>query len=91
MHHLDRGTEDGSAEVGSGVHESSLEAVGPRGEVSVLWNDRHFVLVVGNDLSEFGLDEFRAGRLVTKALENASGVVETTLHDEETGRFWKPK
>ena len=47
--------------------------------------------MVGNDFGEFGLNEFRAGRLVTKTFENASGIIETTLHDEEAGRFWKPE
>lgn len=91
LHHLDTRSEDGSAKVGSWVGQSSLEAVCPRGEVAVLGDNRHLVLVVGDDLGEFGLYELRAGRLVTKSLENSCGVVETALHDEEARGLWEPE
>ncbi len=56
LHHLQGGTEDRAAEVGAGLAEAALEAVGPGGEVAALGDDAHLIFVVGNDLSQFLLD-----------------------------------
>ena len=63
LHHLHEYAEHGSANVAAAVLERSLEAVGPAAEVSRAWDDGHFVLVVGNNLSKLGLDELRFYRL----------------------------
>lgn len=90
LHHLHAGSENRTPEVGSSVPERASEAVCPRCEVSTLRDDGHLVLMIGNDFSKLGLDELGAGRLVTKALENNSCFIKTTLHDEITWRLWKP-
>lgn len=91
LHHLERCSQDSSAEVGGGVAERTLEAVGPAGEVSVLRNDGHFVLVVGNDFSKLSLNKLGSSRLITKTLKDTSGVFELSLLDVVTWGLWEPE
>jgi len=57
LHHLQRGTEDGAAEVGGRVQEGSAETVGPAGEVAGLGDHAELVFVVGDYFGEFFLHQ----------------------------------
>lgn len=87
LHHLKGSTEDSSAEVGTRVAETSLEAVGPGAEVTGLRNHRHLVLMVGNDLSEFLLDVFTTLWFTSETSKVDGGPVEITLLDEISWGF----
>ena len=89
LHHLKRCTEDGSAQIGRWVPKTTLEAVVPGAEVTTLWDDRHLVLVVGNDFSQFLLDVFGSLRLATKTGKDLGGLLEVALLDEVTWGFWE--
>merc|ERR1712023_152369 len=57
LHHLERGTENGLAEVGVGLEERTLEAVGPSSEPATSRDKLTLVLLVGNDLGKFEFDQ----------------------------------
>lgn len=65
LHHLHEYTKNGTAEVGRWLADRSREARCPRSKIAGLGDNGHFVLVVGNDLSEFVLDVFRIDRAAT--------------------------
>lgn len=89
LHHLERSTQDGSAEIGAGVEKSTLEAVEPGAEVTILWDDGHFVLVVGNNLSEFLLDVVGSLGLATETGQDLSSLLEVALLYEVTWGLWE--
>jgi hypothetical protein len=60
LHHLEGGSEDGSAQVGRWVSETALEAVQPSSKVTRVWDNGQFVLVICDDFSQFLLDVFGA-------------------------------
>ena len=91
LHHLQASTEDGSAEVAGGVPETTLEAVCPAREITVLGDDGHLILVVGDNFSEFGLNKLRASRLVTKSFKNSGSLVQLALHDKVSRGLRQPK
>lgn len=84
LHHLQGGTEDRAAKVGAGLEERALEAVQPGGDVAVLGNDGHLVLVVGNNFSKFLLDVLRVAGLVANTSEHDGGLLDVALLDEVT-------
>ncbi len=84
---LEGGAEDGAAEVGRGLPQGALEAVGPRGEVAALGDDAHLVLVVGHDLGQLELDVLGLLGLAAHAGEHGGGLFELTVDDEEAGRL----
>jgi len=87
LHHLNRGTENNTTEVGAGVAETTREASGPRREVATLGGELHLVLVVGDNLGKFLLDVGRLGGLTTNTSEGARSVIETPTLDVPPGRF----
>lgn len=87
LHHLHTDTQDGTALVGGGVGELSLEARHPGTEVARLRNDRHFVLVVGDDLGKFILDVLGVEGLATHAAESVGSLVELAFLDPVTRRL----
>ena len=86
---LKRGTENGTAQVRGRLSESTLEAIGPRGEVSVLGNDVHLIFVVGDDFGKFLLDVLGLGGLSADTGQDSSGFVELTLDNEVSWRLWE--
>lgn len=89
LHHLKRGTEDGTTEVAVGVEDVATEAVEPGLEVATRRHQALLVLVVGLDLVELVLDKLGVLGLVTDAGEHLAGAVLAALADEETGRLGK--
>ena len=93
LHHLKGGTEDGLAEVGVGLEERTLEAVGPAGQPATSGGQLALVLLVGNDLSKLEVNHgtevlsIRAGRVNTANLhQRLPGLVGLSTLDEVTGR-----
>lgn len=83
LENIQRGAQDGSAEVRVGLEERALETVQPATEVTGLRDDRHLVLVVGNDLRELVLDVFRLDGVPTKSRKHTSRkTARTSVHDE---------
>lgn len=86
LHHLERSTKDGLAEVGVGLEERTLEAVGPRSEPGGGGDELALVLLVGDDLGKFNLDVLRVLGLTTKTGEGIRRLGELALLDEITRR-----
>ena len=93
LHHLKRGTEDGLAEVGVGLPERTLEAVGPAGQPATSGGQLALELLVGNDLSELEVNHgtevlsIRLGGVDTANLQQClPGLVGLSTLDEITGR-----
>jgi hypothetical protein len=89
LHHLERGTEDGSSEVGSRVAETTRETSRPGVNVSVLGDELGLVFVVGDDLGEFLLDVGRFLGLATDSGKRSGGVIESATLDKPSWRFGK--
>lgn len=69
---IQRSTENGTAEVRASLEERSGEAVGPATKVATLRDNRHLILVVGNDLRELILDVLGVDGVSTKSGEHTS-------------------
>lgn len=91
LHHLHRGTEDGSSQVGSRVPEGTRETLGPTGKVTTGRDQSGLELIVGNDLSQFRFNVERVGGLVTDTGENGAGSVVHSLLDKVSGRLGQPE
>lgn len=89
LHHLKRSTEDSSAEVRLGVPEATLEAVGPAAEPGGVGNDLALVLLVGDNLSNFGLDKLGVLGLTTDTGEGVDSIFNAATLDEESRRVGK--
>ena len=87
MHHLQRGAEDCEAQVAVGLPEGAREAVCPALEVSSVRDHLELVLVVGNDLGQFLLDELGVARLTTKPGQDIRRLVELAPLYKVSGRF----
>lgn len=87
LHHLERGTEDGAAEVGAGVEDRSGEAGSPRGEPRTGGDGGSLDLGVGDNLGKLDFDELRVSGLSTKTDEDVASILELALLDEVTGRI----
>ena len=89
LHHLERSTKNGAADVAASLPERASEAIEPAGPVTCDMNDRLFMLVIGNDLGEFGSDVLRVHGLATKSREHDTGIVNLVFLDKVTGRLGK--
>jgi len=87
LHHLKGNTKDGSAEVGRWVGETAGKASKPRAKVAGLRNDRHLILVVGDDFGQFLLDVLRSFWLTTELGQDVDCLVEVSLLDKVTRRL----
>lgn len=68
------------------MRKTTLEAVGPAAEPAGGWDKLSLVLLVGNDLSDLGLDILRVGWLTTESLESVSGsFYVASLHEVSWG------
>jgi hypothetical protein len=82
LHHLERGSENGLAEVGVGLEDGTGEAVSPRADPVGVGDNLTFVLGVGDNLGKLGLDVLGVSGLSSKAGESTTGSLNTTLLDE---------
>lgn len=89
LHHLKRSAENRAAQVGVGRAEAAAEAVKPGVKVVALRNDLELVLMVGDDLSKFLLDELGVNWLASKPGEHVRSEVELATLDEVTRRLWE--
>jgi hypothetical protein len=85
LHHLKRGTKDGTAQVGLLLPERTSEAVLPASEPASVGDDAALVFLIGNNLSNFGLDVFGVAGLAPESAKSVDGIVDTALLDEVTG------
>lgn len=67
LHHLKRGTEDGSSQVRLLVAQGTAEAVCPAAEPACGGNDLSLVLFIGNDLGKLSLDVLGLDRLTSQS------------------------
>jgi hypothetical protein len=86
LHHLNGGTKDSAAEVGLGLPEAALEAVGPAAEPGGRGDKSTLVLLVGDNLSKLTLDVNRVLRLTTDARERVDSTGNVALLDVVTRR-----
>jgi hypothetical protein len=89
LHHLQGSSEDRAAEIGAGLSETALEAVGPWREVAALGDDAHLIFMVGNDLSQFLLDVLRVLGLAANTWQDSSCLLKLSVDDEVSGGFWE--
>ena len=87
LHHLERCTQDCTANVALLFEQGTGEAIDPRCEVAALGNHLQFVFVIGDDLSELGLHEFRIAGLATQTTEHIGSSINLASLDEVAGRF----
>ena len=87
LHHLQGSSENGSAQVAARLPQAAREAIEPAIEVAALRDDLHLVLVVGNDLGQFLLDQLRLARLSTESRQHLGGLVEVAALDKVPWRF----
>lgn len=87
LHHLQRGTQDSTAEIAVRREEAAAEAIPPAEEVSSLGNGLQFVFVVGNDFSDLLTDVLGIHRLATDTGQNLRRLLKPTLLDEVARRF----
>lgn len=91
LHHLQRGTQNGTTKVAVGVEDASTEAVVPADKVSTAGDYLHFVLVVGNNFTQLLLNIIRVLGLIANTGQRGSGLVELALLDKVTRRFGQEK
>jgi len=87
LHHLKRSAENGSSKIGRRISQTALEAIMPSIDVSRGWDNLTFILCVGDDLGDFGLNELRVLGLTTETTKNLNGFVSLSLFDVITRRF----
>jgi hypothetical protein len=86
LHHLQRGTENGLAQVAALLPERTLEAVGPTRNPASGGDHGALVLLIGDDLGKFGLDVVRVTGLATESGQSVAGSFNVTTLDEVTRR-----
>lgn len=84
LHHLERSTEDGTAQVGLLLPERTSEAVLPASKPASIGDDTALVFLVGNNLGNLGFDIFRVTGLATESAESVDGIIDTALLDVVT-------
>lgn len=89
LHHLERCTEDGLAEVRVALPDAAREAVGPGAPVAGVGDRLLLEFVVGNDLRQLVFDVLAVGGLATEAGEGIACALDVTLLDEVTGGVWE--
>ena len=81
LHHLQRGTQDGLAQVRVRLPQRAFEAVGPARHPARGRDQRALVLLVCDDLRQLGLDVLRRAWLAAQPGERLAGLFDfTTLH-----------
>lgn len=78
---MERGTQNGLAQVGVALPQAAFETVGPGAEPSGVGNKLALILLVGNNLSQLDLDVLRLGGLAAEARQGVGGPVKTTTLD----------
>lgn len=86
LHHLERGAQNGLAQVGVGLPERALEAGRPGTEPGSRGNESLLVLLVGDDLSQLVLDVLGLAGLATEPGKSLAGLGELAALDKVTGR-----
>lgn len=86
LHHLKRGTEDGTTQVGLLLPERTSEAILPASEPTSIRDDAALVFFVGNNLSNLGFNIFGVTGLATESAESVDGIIDTALLDKVTRR-----
>mgnify|MGYP006953142671 CR=1 FL=1 len=86
LHHLERGTENGLAQVAALLPERALEAVGPTRNPASGRDHGTLVLLVGDDLGKLSLDVVRVAGLATESGQCVAGSLDVTTLDEVTRR-----
>jgi hypothetical protein len=86
LHHLQRGTKDGLAQVAALLPERTLEAVGPTRNPASGGDHGTLVLLVGDDLGKLGLDVVRVTGLATESGQCVAGSLNVTALDEVARR-----
>lgn len=89
LHHLERGTENGAAQVGLLMPETTLEAVQPALEPASIGNHGALVLFIGHNLGQLDLNVFGLAGLTSEFGEGNGGIFESTLLDEVSRRIWE--
>lgn len=84
LHHLERGTENGLAQVAVLLPERTLEAVGPARNPASGGDHGTLVLLVGNNLGKLSLDVVRVARLTTESGQGIASSLDVTALDEVT-------
>lgn len=89
LHHLQRGSQDGTAQVGLLDPETASEAVNPGRPGTAVGDEGTLILLVGNDLRKLNLDILRVFGLSTESAESIGSIVESSALDKVTGRVWQ--
>jgi hypothetical protein len=89
LHHLQRGTKNGAAEIGLSLPKRTLEAVGPSRKPVGRWDNAAFILLICDDLSEFHLNVFGVDGLATKSAKRIASSLKLALLDKVTWRVRK--
>lgn len=89
LHHLKRGTENGAAQVGLLMPETTLEAVHPALQPASIGDHSPLILFVGDDFRQLDLDVLGLTGLSTEFGESDGCIFETALLDEVSGRIWE--
>jgi hypothetical protein len=87
LHHLQRGTKDGLAQVGALLPERTLEAVGPARNPASGGDHGTLVLLVGDDLGKLSLNVVRVTGLATESGQGVAGSLNVTTLDEVARRI----
>ena len=88
LHHLQRRSQNGTAQVGLLDPETTGEAVDPAGNNAGIRDKGTFVLLVGDNFSQLNLDIFGVPGLSTKSAEGSGCIVKSSSLDKITGRVW---
>ena len=67
LHHLKGGAKNSSADIAAGLEQATTETVEPTVKVTALWDDLEFIFVIGDDLSQFLLNQFGVAGLTSKS------------------------
>ena len=89
LHHLERSSKNGLAQVGVGLPDRAAEAVGPALVPATSRNDGALVLLVGNDLGKLRLDVLAVLGLASQLGESGLGLGDVLALDVVPGRFRK--
>lgn len=89
LHHLERSTKNGLAQVGVGLENGAAEAVGPALVPATSRNNGALVLLVGNNLRKLGLDVLAVGGLATQSGEGVASLLDLATLDEVSGGVGK--
>lgn len=82
MHHLEGGSQDGTAQVRLLDPKATSETILPASEPAGIGDNAALVFLVGDDLREFSLNVFGVGRLIADNAEGLPGFFDAALLDE---------